>query len=127
MERNEAIAKIRAALKRRSGKAWSVRGGTGTSWGWIQIDTLPSRATWSHRLKAGAITDRPEDYEEFDTGKPGHSMSPAERAELGELLGLDSPAHHQGVSIAASYDYRREYVERAEGRKPTKIAQPYWD
>ena len=127
MERNEAIQTIRAALNRRSGKAWSVKGGRGTAWGWIDIDAPPSRATYSHRLKAGATMNRPEDYEEYDTGQPGHSMSPAEREELGKLLGLDGPAGHQGVSIAASYDHRKEYVDRAEGRTPAKIAQPYWD
>jgi hypothetical protein len=54
-------------------------------------------------------------------------MSPAERAELGELLGLGKPAHCQGVSIAASNDYYAEYIDRAEGRTPTKVATPYWD
>ncbi len=36
MDRDEAIKRIRAALKRRSGKLWSVTGGRGTSWGWIK-------------------------------------------------------------------------------------------
>jgi hypothetical protein len=31
------------------------------------------------------------------------------------------------VSIAASHDYYREYVERSAGRTPAKVAQPYWD
>lgn len=126
-DRDEAIKLIRAALKRRSGKDWSVTGGRGTAWGWIQIDAPPRRATWGCRLKAGAVTDRPEDYEEYDTGEPGHSMSPADRAELGALLGLDGPAHSQGESIPAGSDYRTEYVDRAEGRTPSKIGKPYWD
>lgn len=127
MDRNETIKRIRAALKRRSGKQWSVTGGRGTAWGWIRIEAPPSRCTWSHRLKAGAVTDRPEDYEEYDTGEPGRSMGPADREELGKLLGFDKPAHHQGYSIAASNDYWQEYIDRAEGRTPTKIGQPYWD
>ena len=53
-------------------------------------------------------------------------MSPADRAELGRLLGKES-VHFQGVKIAASSDYYREYIERAEGRTPTEIAKPYWD
>lgn len=39
MDRNETIARIRAALKRRSGRPWSVTGGRGTARGWI---TLPA-------------------------------------------------------------------------------------
>jgi len=59
--RDSAIERIRAALKRRSGKLWSVKGGRGTGWGWITIDAPPARQTWSHRLKAGAAgrEDRP--------------------------------------------------------------------
>lgn len=126
-DRNATIAFIRAALKRRSGKAWSVTGGSGTAWGWITIDAPPSRRTWSVRLKVGAVTDRPEDYEEYDSGQPDNTMSPAEREELGQLMGFDRPAHQQGVSIPASHDHWREYADRAEGRTPKKIAEQYWD
>jgi hypothetical protein len=125
-DRDETIRKIKTALHRRSGKVWSVTGGRGTAWGWIQIDAAPSRCTWSHRLKPDC-DDRPENYEEFNSGKPGRSMSPDDRDELGKLLGLDGKAHHQGVSIAPGSDDRREYIERAEGQPVTKIAQPYWD
>jgi hypothetical protein len=31
------------------------------------------------------------------------------------------------VSIAASSDYYREYMDRANGKQPSVIAQPYWD
>jgi hypothetical protein len=54
-------------------------------------------------------------------------MSPDDKAELGALLGLEGPAHDQGVSIAASHDHWQEYIDRAEGQTPAKIAQPYWD
>ena len=126
-DRNETIATIRKALKARSGRAWSVTGGTGTAWGWIKIEALPRFRTWGHRLKAGAITQNPEDYEPYDTGEPGRNMSPADRAELGKLLGLAGPCHSQGVSVPSSSEYCREYIARAEGRTPAKIAQPYWD
>ena len=125
-DRDETIAKIKTALRRRSGKAWSVTGGRGTAWGWIQIDAPPARRTWSHRLKPDCA-DWPENYGEYDSGEPGRSMSPADREDLGKLLGLEGKAHHQGVSIAAGSDHRREYIERAEGQPVTKIAQPYWD
>jgi hypothetical protein len=101
-DRDEAIARIRAALRRRTGKAWSVTGGRGTSWGWITISSPPAR-----RIDYGYMTD-------------------ADRVELGNALGLDK-VHMQGVSIPAGLDYRTEYIDRAEGRAPTKVGTPYWD
>src|SRR5215831_14324430 len=127
-DRDETIKRIRTALQRRSGKQWSVTGGRGTAWGWITIEAPPARRTWGNRLKANASPAQlPEDYEEYDTGQPGGYTSPAERAELGKLLGFDQPVHCQGVSIAASSEYYREYTDRAEGRTPAKIAEAYWD
>ena len=43
IDRAEVIKTIRAALRRRSGKNWSVRGDTGTAWGWIDISSPPAR------------------------------------------------------------------------------------
>ena len=103
VDRDDAIHLIRTALRERSGKTWSVTGGRGTAWGWIEITAPPKR-----RVEYGYMTD-------------------ADRAELGELLGLGKPAHCQGENVAASSEYRREYVARARGLTPTKIAQPYWD
>ena len=125
MNRNDVIKAIKAALQRRSGKTWSVTGGRGTSYCWIHIDAPPARQTWRHRLPEGAI-DRPENWEGYDSGQPGGSTTPAELKELATLLGLDT-VHGQGVSIPASHDYYREYLDRAEGRPVRKIAEPYWD
>ena len=102
MDRNECITAIRAALKRRSLKRWSVRGGSGTAWGWITISALPGR------------------MESVGT------MSAADCAELAGLLGLPS-VHPQGVDIPASSAYRQEYVDRANGTAPTVCGSPYWD
>ncbi len=52
IDRDEAIARIRTALKRRSGKAWSVTGGRGTAWGWITVEAPPARRT-KHRERIG--------------------------------------------------------------------------
>lgn len=101
--RDEAIDRIKKALRARSGKAWSVRGGRGTSWGWIEISAPPKRQN------------------EF-----GY-MTPEDQAELGRLLGLDRPAHMQGVNVPASGKHRQEYVDRAEGREPSVIGEVYWD
>lgn len=126
VDRDSTIKRIRKALNRRSPKSWSVTGGRGTSWGWIHIDAPPSRRTMHCRLKAGAISTRPEDYEMVDTGEPDGKSTPEDRAELAKLLGLER-VHAQGVSIPAGNDYYREYIDRAEGRTPSVQGKPYWD
>lgn len=95
--RKTVSARIRAALKARSGKPWSVTCGRGTSGGWITI-----------------------------AAKPNQAMTQEERTELARLLGKDA-VHHQGEKIPASHDYYREYLDRAEGRTPSVIGEPYWD
>ena len=98
MDRDEAISEIRQALKRRSGKDWSVKGGRGTGWGWITIDVPPRRQP------------RTDD----------------DLAELGQLLGLGR-ACYGAESIPASTEYRLEYVDRANGRTPAISGTQYWD
>lgn len=132
-DRNATIKAIRTALQRRSGKAWSVTGGRGTAWGWIHIDAPPARRTFSHREKAdynpanGYAKNWSDQWEEYDTGKPGHSSGQADREELAKLLNIEVSQTGGGVGIPASYDYRREYIDRAEGRTPSVIGEPYWD
>lgn len=101
MSRDETIHRIRTALKRRSGRAWSVRGGRGTAHGWIDVGPTPRRAA--------------------DTATRDQDL-----AELAKLLDLDR-VHAQGLQIPASDQYRREYVDRAEGRQPSVVGRPYWD
>lgn len=98
MERNDAILRIRKALKERSGKTWSVRGGTGTAWGWITIDVPPAR----------------------------EANREADLRELAQLMNVDK-IHSQGMDIPASTDYWQEAVDRAEGRTPSVYGKPYWD
>ncbi len=126
MNRNDTIKTIRDNLKRRSGKAWSVTGGTGTAYGWITIDSPPKRRTAHSRLKPGATTTWPEDYETVDTGEPGGYTTDADRKELAALLGLEA-AHCQGVSIPSGNDYYQEYLDRSAGITPTRHGTPYWD
>lgn len=102
MNRAVAIKLIREALRKRSGKAWSVTGGRGTAYGWLTIASPPARS-----------------------GEFGY-MSESDRKELARLLGLDS-VHQQGVSVPSSHEHYREYIQRARGMKPDKIAQAYWD
>lgn len=126
LDRDETIAAIRSALKRRSGKAWSVKGGRGTGAGWISIDAPPRRKTahWVDKGRRDAYGNVEYDLE--DTGELGGYMTPADAEELRELLSLDR-VHHQGVSIAASTGHRVEYVARAEGRSPSTFGVQYWD
>lgn len=101
-DRDQTIAEIKAALKRRSKIRWSVTGGRGTAWGWIRINALPARLV-------------------------GGNMTPEDQAKLGKLMGLDKPAHCQGISIPADSKYRQEHIDRANGRKPSVTGTPYWD
>ncbi len=71
--------------------------------------------------------DRPEDYEAYNCGETDRCMSPEDQAELAQLFGMDVRMCNQNVSIPASSDHYREYIERAEGRTPSKIAKDYWD
>ena len=95
------INRIRKALRERSGKSWSVKRGKGTAYSWITIESPPARQI------AGENTQ-------------------LEMMELAQLLGLDT-VHHQGESVPAGSDYRREYIDRAEGRTPSVKGEPYWD
>ena len=129
-DRNATIKAIRDALKRRSGKPWSVTGGRGTAWGWIHINAPPARRTFKHRERAGVngyCASWRDQYEEYDSGEPGNSMSQSETEELARLLCVEASQTSGGVGVPASYEYRREYIDRAEGRTPSVIAEPYWD
>jgi hypothetical protein len=132
MNRNETIARIKAALKRRSGKNWSVTGDRGTAWGWLKIDAPPSRRNWIRMPSGKMRKDHPHLKEYMEIPLPpdstcefGH-ISPDERKELADLLKLEY-VHTDGVSIPASNDYYQEYIDRAEGRTPSVIGEPYWD
>lgn len=112
--RATTIKLIKDALKKRSGKTWSVTGGTSTAYGWIRIDVPPAKRIY--------------DGEGKPTRKPGDGyMGPAAQAELTLLLGLQRRVHNQGESIPSSRDYYREYIERARGLTPSIYGQPYWD
>lgn len=118
MDRNEAIDRIRRALKARSGKAWSVTGGRGTAWGWIKIDAPPKRQRY--------------DFEgnKIPEGDRYGYMGLEDRAELAKLLGRRDGdlIHPQGESIPAANDYYRWFVDLAEGRTPAgDQPRPYWD
>lgn len=113
VDRDDAIKIIRDALKRRSGKTWSVTGDRGTAWGWINIMSPPKRRVSSDGTHKGDGTD--------------WYMSDIDRDELGDLLGFGRPVHCQGESVAADSSYRREYIARALGLDPLSYGVQYWD
>jgi hypothetical protein len=127
MDKKETINQIRKALKRRSGKSWSVTGGSGTAWGWLNITAPPKHCTGHAVQIQGSMGMNPEDFEYKDTGELNGNMTPTDQTELGKLLGLDKPVHFQGESIPAGHDYWQEYIDRAEGRTPSVVGKQYWD
>lgn len=135
--------RIRAALKARSGKDWSVTKGRGTGSGWIRIDAPKARLgcerahDYDYRTNA-CQTPGCDAYRHINgLGSPcsGHTctddcyrnaITHEDRAELAALLDIET-VHSQGVSIMASTDAYVEYIDRAEGREPRRIGVPYWD
>ncbi len=137
LTRDEAIRRIRAGLKARSSREWSVTGGRGTAWGWITIDVLPRERVWVPEPRPGVdehalisfearMQWRRLTPEERAAGQMGYA-GPEERALLSQLLGLDRLVHFQGEAVPDGHGYYEEYVNRAEGRQPTMRGQPYWD
>ena len=86
IDRAEACKRIKAGLRARTGRAWSVKGGRGTTWGWIYIQEPKSRT--------------------IDGG-----MSPADQDALRDIF-FEGDGHPQGVMIPPSECER--YVLAAE-------------
>lgn len=140
LDRADTIALIRESLKQRSGKTWSVTGGRGTGYGWITIQAPPARRVahltnpdWDFRT-AGPNRDgnidangnAPHTEIPADDSHGAYYMSEADCRELSALLGLEWVGV-QGVNVAASSDYYREYVSRARGVEVLEFGTPYWD
>lgn len=93
---DQAATQIRAALKRRSGKAWSVTTSRGTGYGWLRIVSPLARRSQM----------------------PFH-MTEADRVELRDLLNIpDGQCNGQGVSVPPSEEFYHEFIDRAEGNEP---------
>lgn len=93
LDRAETIARIRRALRQRSGLAWSVTGDRGTAWAWITIHVPPARR------------------DEYD------AMCRLDQARLARLMGVES-VHAQGYSVEPGQAHRRDAVARAETGRP---------
>ena len=97
----EAIRRIREGLSQRTNKEWSVTKGHRTASGWIKISAPPTRL-----------------------GIDGNMTEP-DRHELLMVLGLRH-AKQAYISVPASGDYYQEYVDRAEGKSPSRFGTAYW-
>jgi hypothetical protein len=117
-DRAETMATIKAELKKRSGKPWSVTGGRGTAYGWLTITAPPARRV--HGDLVGMTPGWTPKY-------PPSLMTDTDAAELAGLLGMPPARSHQGVMVAASHKHYAEFVDRAKGLVPVAVAQPYWD
>ena len=134
MKRDEAIRRIKAALERRSGKRWSVTGGRGTAWGWLNIDVPPARRVWSINYDPEAFPDGPsgrcvpllERAHYAPDREPGNGYAGlADCCELAVLLDLTPPVHFQGVSVPP--DSWEVYARKAEGETGQHEPEHYWD
>ena len=103
LTRAEAIAEIRTALRKRTGKAWTVKGGRGSGWSWLTITAPPRRCDESG------------------------TMTVEDRDELAAALGIEPHMAHQGVLVPGGGYYWHEYLARARGETPTVYGKPSWD
>jgi len=102
-DRDLAIERIRLAMKRRTGRAWSVRGGRGTVWGWITISAPPARVADGKHTEEDARTlaeifGQPASHFRYANGC---IVSPQERREIVRLVSYGAPL---GLSAHASND-----------------------
>lgn len=120
IERKNAVRRIKAALKQKTGKTWSVHGDRGTAWGWITVEAPKSRRV-AHKENPAYKWSFPDEppYGELpyiecacDEDRGAWYTSNADCLLLQQAFGLSRKAHFQGLSI--SPDEREFYVLRAE-------------
>lgn len=117
IDRDEAIKRVRAALKRKTGKTWSVTGGRGTAWGWITVEAPPKRRVFHDPNPAWNIRDlncqEPRYFERKpEDGEKGWYTSDAECRQIQRAFGLSCIVNSQGLHIDP--DKREFYVQRVE-------------
>jgi hypothetical protein len=133
MSRNDVIKAIKSALKARTGKSWSVRGGRGTGYGWLTIDAPKALRRWTSEQAGTDASGMPVYAERYLTdaevaaGKAEYAhMGPATRRKLAELLGLER-VQTGGVSIPSGSDFYQCYLDRARTGTSTVTPERYWD
>ena len=117
LDRSEACKRIRVALKRKTGKTWSVTGGRGTAWGWLTVAAPPKRRVChaqNPRWEAWDMTSQEPSYFERqpEEGETAYYTSDADARLITKAFKLNRKVHFQGLQI--SPDEWEFYVQRAE-------------
>lgn len=98
----DVAALIKASLKARTGRSWSVKIDSGSAYGWLTIASMP------------------KDFNEW-------SMKDEDRKELATALGLDY-VHNQGEKVPPQRDFYRVALARAmTGTDLGYTATPNWN
>lgn len=98
--RSEVTKMIKGFLKARTGRDWSVTGGTGTAWGWLRITAPKGR-------------------------KVDFRATMEDQILLGLAMGCDWP--QEAFSVASSDGHWLAALQRAAGLEVTGSEVPYWD
>lgn len=118
IDRKDAVKRIKAALKKKTGRVWSVSGGRGTAWNWLRVQA-PKKRRVSHKVNPNCdrtVYPLPLGeslYIEYvDKDGTNYYTGDADCEALAQAFGLNRKAHFQGLNI--SPDEREFYVERVE-------------
>lgn len=139
VDRSEVTKFIKANLKKRTGRDWSVTGGRGTAWGWLRIEAPKSRRVCHDPNPAhepfAPVGDPARDELPWVERPPAEGetawyTSQEDRVVLAEALGIGlNQSSCQGVSISPdSWDF---YMDRAENgppppAEPEEVEIPAW-
>jgi hypothetical protein len=99
-DRSAVTKLIKTFLKARTGRTWSVTGGTGTAYGWLHIKAPQARLD-------------------------GYRASMDDKVMLALALGLEHPT--EDFSVAASGGHWLAALQRAAGLEVTGSEAQYWD
>ena len=103
IDRNVYTKELRSILKKRTGRTWSVKGGTGTAWSWLDICAPPAR-----------LVD-------------GYRMTPDDESLLAAVLGESHIGQH--YQIPPTGGYRAHVMARCVGLDASQIRRQEhgWD
>jgi len=129
LDRNEVVKRIKAALRRKTGRTWSVHGGRGTGWGWITVEAPKGRRV-SHKANPDCADPFNAPYDERvieyvrEDGRNSYT-SLADCIELAEAFGFDKPTHCQGISISPDgWERYAALVEADHSAEPEEEPKP---
>lgn len=123
LDTDETIKRLRVALKKATGRAWSVTRGRGTAYSWITIDAPKNRRVYRfHETVDRDACGMPKFVDVYDPAYEWGHMGIEDRQLLAGVLGLDRDIHHQGILIAPERETRWRYVSAAE--EAARLSKP---